>query len=122
MARLLMSETDALPMPEKALISALLAQAPGLAATIAVAKRLHLLLRRESQERLHDVLDRAAGTSLASFAASIRRDQAAVQAALDLPWTTSPAEGQINRLKTLKRSMYGRAGFQLLRARVLQAA
>jgi transposase len=122
MARLLMSETDALPMPEKALISALLAQAPGLAATIAVAKRLHLLLRRESQERLHDVLDGAAGTSLASFAASIRRDQAAVQAALDLPWTTSPAEGQISRLKTLKRSMYGRAGFQLLRARVLQAA
>ena len=47
---------------------------------------------------------------------------AAVQAALDLPWTTSPAEGQISRLKMLKRSMYGRAGFKLLRARVLQAA
>jgi len=115
---MLMSETDALPRPERALVSALLAQTPGLAATIAVAKRLHLLLRRESQERLDDVLDSAAGTSLASFAASIRRDQAA----LDLPWTTSPAEGQINRLKTLRRSMYGRAGFQLLRARVLQAA
>ena len=41
---------------------------------------------------------------------------------LDLPWTTSPAEGQINRIKTTKRSMYGRAGFQLLRARVLNAA
>jgi transposase len=122
MARMLMSETDALPRPERALVSALLAQTPGLAATIAVAKRLHLLLRRESQERLDGVLDSAAGTSLASFAASIRRDQAAVQAALNLPWTTSPAEGQINRLKTLKRSMYGRAGFQLLRARVLQAA
>ena len=36
--------------------------------------------------------------------------------------TTSPAEGQINRIKTIKRSMYGRAGFQLLRARVLDAA
>ena len=47
---------------------------------------------------------------------------AAVQAALDLPWTTSPAEGQINRIKTIKRTMYGRAGFQLLRARVLYAA
>jgi transposase len=42
-----------------------------------------------------------------------------VQAALDLPWTTSPAEGQINRIKMIKRTMYGRAGFQLLRARVL---
>jgi transposase len=122
MARMLMSETDALPRPEKALVSVLLAQTPGLAAAITAAKRLHRLLRRESQERLDDVLDAAAATPLASFAASIRRDQAAVQAALDLPWTTSPAEGHINRLKTLKRSMYGRAGFQLLRARVLQAA
>ena len=47
---------------------------------------------------------------------------AAVQAALDLPWTASPAEGQINRIKTIKRAMCGRAGFQLLRARVLHAA
>ena len=44
------------------------------------------------------------------------------RATLDLPWTTSPAEGQINRLKMLKRTMYGRAGFPLLRARVLNAA
>lgn len=68
------------------------------------------------------MLGAAAGTSLAEFAASLRRDVAAVQAALDLPWTTSPAEGQINRLKMIKRTMYGRAGFQLLRARVLHAA
>ncbi len=47
------------------------------------------------------------------------RGLTAVQAALELPWTTSPAEGQINRLKMLKRTMYGRAGFRLLRARVL---
>jgi hypothetical protein len=40
-----------------------------------------------------------------------------VQAALDLPWTTGPTEGQINRLKMLKRTMYGRASFQLLRQR-----
>ena len=68
------------------------------------------------------VLEDAAATQLAEFAASLRRDLAAVQAALDTPWTTSPAEGQINRIKTIKRSMYGRAGFQLLRARVLQVA
>jgi transposase len=68
------------------------------------------------------VLESAAGTALRDFAAALRRDLPAVQAALELPWTTSPAEGQINRLKTLQRSMYGRAGFDLLRARVLQAA
>jgi transposase len=41
---------------------------------------------------------------------------------LELPWTTSPAEGQIGRIRMTKRTMYGRAGFELLRARVLHAA
>ena len=122
LARLLMADTDTLPEAEQAFVSALLQQAPDLASGIAVAKRLNLLLRRKSQESLDAVLADAADTPLAEFAANIRRDLAAVQAALDLPWTTSPAEGQINRLKMLKRTMYGRAGFQLLRARVLNAA
>ena len=45
-------------------------------------------------------------TALGSFVANLRNDIRAVQAALELPWTTSPAEGQINRLKMLKRTMY----------------
>ena len=56
------------------------------------------------------------------FARSLRQDRDAVQAALRLPWSTGPVEGQINRLKVIKRSMYGRAGFDLLRHRVLAAA
>jgi transposase len=122
LARMLMTDTDKLPEAEQAFVLALLAQAPELADGIAVAKQLNFLFRRKSQESLDAVLADAAGTPLAEFAANIRRDLAAVQAALDLPWTTSPAEGQINRLKMLKRTMYGRAGFQLLRARVLHAA
>ena len=121
-ARMLMSDLDMLPKAEQAFVSVLLAQVPGLADGIAVAKRLNLLLRKKSGETLATVLDAAADTALRDFAASLRRDFAAVQAALDLPWTTSPAEGQINRLKMLKRTMYGRAGFDLLRARVLHAA
>jgi transposase len=121
LARLLM--TDEIP-PEldPNLVTRLLAHLPGLAACVAVAKRLNQVLRRQSGENLEDVLGSAAGTALQDFAAALRRDLPAVQAALELRWTTSPAEGQINRLKTLKRSMYGRAGFDLLRARVLQAA
>ena len=41
---------------------------------------------------------------------------------MSLPWSTGPVEGQISYLKTLKRSMAGRAGFDLLRARMLEAA
>jgi len=121
-ARMLMADTDTLPEAGRAFTSNLLAQVAGLAEGIEVAKRLNLLLRHKSQESLVGVLDDAAGTLLADFAASMRRDLAAVQAAIDLPWTTSPAEGQINRIKTIKRAMYGRAGFDLLRARVLQTA
>ncbi|HET7880056.1 MAG TPA: ISL3 family transposase [Acetobacteraceae bacterium] len=120
-ARLLMSD-DALPVAEQGLVSRLLTQVPSLADCIAAAKRLNQVLRRKSYESLDEVLNSAAGTALKEFVAGLRRDLNAVQAALDLPWTTSPAEGQIGRLKMLTRTMYGRAGFNLLRARVLHAA
>jgi transposase len=45
-----------------------------------------------------------------------------VEAGLTLPWSTGPVEGHIHRLKLIKRSMYGKAGFALLRQRSLQAA
>jgi transposase len=67
------------------------------------------------------VLAAAADTLFSRFAASLRRDFDAINASLRLPWTTSPVEGQISRIKMLKRTMYGRAGFELLRARVLNA-
>ncbi len=121
-ARLLMADTDALAEEEQGFVARLLAEAPGLADAVAAAKRLNLLLRRKSEESLDQLLDDATGTQLSEFAAGLKRDLAAVQASLDTPWTTSPAEGQINRIKTIKRSMYGRAGFPLLRARVLNAA
>jgi len=53
------------------------------------------------------------------FARRLKHDWAAVQNAVELPWSNGPAEGHINRLKTLKRQMYGRARFELLRARLL---
>lgn len=46
-------------------------------------------------------------------------EREAVELALTTPWSNSPIEGHINRLKVIKRQMYGRAGFQLLKARVL---
>jgi transposase len=121
LARLLMTNPEVLPEAEQKLVSRVLTQMPSLAESIAVAKRLNTLLRRKSDEGLDAALEAAAGTALTGFAASLRRDLNAVRAALELPWTTSPAEGQINRLKMLKRTMYGRAGFGLLRARVLHA-
>ena len=53
------------------------------------------------------------------FGKSLRQDLDAVRNAMTEPWSNGQAEGQINRLKTLKRGMYGRAGVDLLRARML---
>jgi transposase len=58
---------------------------------------------------------------LHSFAAGLERDRAAVTAGLTLPWSSGPVEGHINRIKMLKRQMYGRAGLPLLRKQVLLA-
>lgn len=56
---------------------------------------------------------------LENFAAGIERDKAAVVAALRMEWSNGQVEGQVNRLKMLKRQMYGRAKFDLLRKRIL---
>ena len=58
---------------------------------------------------------------LERFAAGLRRDGAAVRAALTLPYSNGQVEGQVNRLKLIKRMAYGRATFDLLRQRVLMA-
>lgn len=64
------------------------------------------------------VLASGIGT-LVRFAEGVRQDLAAITAALSLPWSSGQTEGQINRLKFIKRQMYGRAKFDLLRKRVL---
>ena len=57
-----------------------------------------------------------------SFAKRLLDDYEAVRAAVELPWSNGPTEGQINRLKTIKRQMYGRANLDLLERRFLLAA
>ncbi|EDY56602.2 transposase [Streptomyces sviceus ATCC 29083] len=59
--------------------------------------------------------------SLHTLAAGIDRDLDAVTAGLTLPWSSGAVEGHVNRIKMLKRQMFGRAGFALLRKRVLLA-
>jgi transposase len=56
---------------------------------------------------------------LEGFARGLMQDKAVVEAGLSLEWSNGQVEGKVNRLKSLKRAMYGRAGFDLLKARVL---
>jgi transposase len=59
---------------------------------------------------------------LARFARGLQDDVVAITAGLTLKWSNGVTEGHIHRLKLMKRQGYGRAGFALLRQRVLQAA
>ena len=83
------------------------------------------MVRREKKGWLGGWLARArrsTAVELRKFAAAIEQDKSAVAAALTEPWNNGQVEGQVNRLKSLKRQMYGRAGFQLLRKRIRHVA
>jgi transposase len=94
------------------------------AEAIGLAQDFTALVRQRQPERLDAWLERAAQSALkalARCASGLRDDYEAVKAGVTLPWSTGPVEGQINRLKLLKRQMFGRANIALLRLRVLYA-
>ncbi len=94
------------------------------AETMALVEGFAALVRQQSGLTLTDWQQKArtsVSVELRRFAAGLGRDQGAVQAALQEPWSNGPVEGHVNRLKTIKRQMYGRAGLPLLRARVVHA-
>ena len=98
---------------------------PELDEAIALAEEFPALVRRREPERLDPWLQRAQNSTLVSlrrFAKRLSADYDAVRAAVTLGWSNGPVEGQINRLKMLKRTMYGRAGLDLLGRRFLLAA
>jgi len=80
------------------------------------------LLRWRRAGQLASWMERAIASgfqAVAQFAKTLGRDRKAVELAIETPWSNGPLEGHSNRLKAIKRQMYGRAGFELLRARVL---
>lgn len=82
------------------------------------------MVHKREGHRLDAWLERIASsdlTELQSFAAGVEKDKAAVKAGLTWPINNAQVEGQVTKLKLLKRTMYGKAGFPLLRKRVLHA-
>lgn len=110
---------------EQLRLDAIRAGSDELAAALEIADEFAKLIRKQSRGTLSDWLARgeASPTSeLRRFVEGIRRDESAVLAAMTTKWSNGPVEGHVNRLKTIKRQMYGRAGFILLRARVIKIA
>jgi transposase len=97
-------------------------RAPELQSAADVAREFVRIIRERDAQAWNSWLRSAKGTPLARFAAHLQRDESAVLAALRLHWSNGPVEGQVHRLKLIKRQMYGRAKFDLLRLRVVNAA
>ena len=95
---------------------------PDLTAALDLADDFAALIRKRTTSTLTEWLSRAevsACPEVRQFAEGIRRDESAVNAAITTRWSNGPVEGHVNRLKTIKRQMFGRAGFSLLKARVV---
>jgi len=100
------------------------AQAAEVAEAIDLAQDFLQLVRQRQPEHFDAWLERASTSALEAvqrFASGLRDDYAAVTAGMTLPWSTSPVEGHINRLKMVKRQMFGRAHLDLLSRRFLRA-
>ena len=113
--------TDLTPAQAE-IVDAFKQQCPGFAVMRKLVLNFRSLLRVGKLAALRRWMKRAQKTgihALTRFVRTLQQDLRAVEAAVTEPWSNGPVEGHINRLKTLKRQMYGRAGVKLLRARLL---
>ena len=98
---------------------------PPLETAAALSQEFAEMVKERKASALEDWIARARVSEgladLSRFAEGLESDLAAVKAALSLPWSNGQVEGQVNRLKLIKRQMFGRAKFDLLRQRVLHA-
>jgi transposase len=95
---------------------------PDLEATYHLVEEFLHMVRKRTGEQLDAWLNKVEASHLQAFqtfVTGVQNDKEAILAGLTLPWSNGPLEGQINRLKLIKRSMYGRAEFDLLKLRVL---
>ena len=121
----LLKEPAELKAEECALVQALGDRCAELKTSAELARAFAAMVRRrrvgEWENWVASAQRPGVAQELRGFTEGLMQDEAAVKAALSQEWSNGQVEGQVNRLKLLKRQMYGRAGFDLLRCRFLQA-
>jgi transposase len=120
----LLRDPASLSCAEQATLTAIHTAAAELATIQPLVQQFQRLIRERDAAAFNGWREQALGSGLpelSSFITGLDRDREAVEAALTLPWSNGPVEGQVNRLKVIKRQMYGCASFDLRRARVLAA-
>lgn len=120
-ARMMTIARDHLTKADTVTISAIETKVPALNAARNLIDRFHAIIRTKAIADLDPWIDAASESLLASFAKGIAKDRDAVGAAINEPWSNGQTEGQVNKLKVIKRQMYGRAKIDLLEARLIGA-
>ncbi|MBX5000913.1 ISL3 family transposase [Rhizobium lentis] len=120
-ARLLTTNRDNLTKSETVTIAAIESGVPLLIAARDIITDFHVMVRRKMESQLMPWIDRARDSLVASFGNGVVKDIKAVRAAIASPWSNGQTEGQITKLKLVKRQMYGRGKLDLLQARLIGA-
>jgi len=110
------------PEDARSYLEELCRRSPDIATCASLAREFCRIIRQRDAAAWLRWRDAATTSLLANFTKHLCRDEEAVLAALQQPWSNGPVEGHVHRLKLIKRSMYGRANFDLLRLRVVNAA
>lgn len=118
-ARLMTMARDHLSKADTVMIATIERGVPMLVEARALIDGFHSMIRKKSADDLKPWIACASKSLIASFANGIIRDGAAVRAAIVEPWSSGQTEGQITKLKLIKRMMYGRAKLDLLQARLI---
>ena len=121
LARLMTSARDHMSKADTVTIAAIEAGVPTLVAARTLTDRFHAMIRNRKEADLVPWIAAASDSLIGSFASGVTNDIAAVHAALVQPWSNGQTEGQITKLKLVKRQMYGRAKIDLLQARLIGA-
>ena len=103
------------------MVAAIEAGVPTLVEAREMITQFHLMIRRRFETGLTPWIERARASLISSFASGVARDEAAVRAAITSSWSNGQTEGQITRLKLVRRQMYGRGNIDLLQARLIGA-
>jgi transposase len=121
-ARLMGAGRDHLTKTDTVTVAAVEAGVPGLADARDLVERFQTMIRTKAVTNLNGWIEHAKASLLAPLARGVAKDIAAIRAAITEPWSNGQTEGQITRLKLVKRQMYGRAKLDLLEARLIGAA
>lgn len=121
---LLIQDPERLDQREQQMLAFLL-QEPDVVRAYTLAQQFVRMVRKRQAEPFDSWLISCLESEIPdiqTFASGLQKEYDPVKAALTFPYSNGPVEGQINKLKHIKRSMFGRGSFELLRQRVLKAA